>query len=350
MLVHWTRLISWFFVFVLAAVGMQMSVTPVCGGAVLEGVKVRGRLCCGIGEDIIGFSERDATGKWRGFNVDFCHAVAAAVLGDASKVEFVPHTTSMRFPLLQSRKIDLLVSNTTWTFAREAFLKLQFPAVLIYDSQALLVLATSGVTKIAELNGANVCVEKGARTAYTLGDYFLEQGLSVNPVAVGSAGEIAEALLDGRCIACAGPASKLAGLRAQLASSGVQDAKILPYSISKEPLCPVTLGEDSEWATIVRWVLYALILAEENGVAKGNVDSATVQKNVRLLRMQRGEHAKLAKAIGLPADWAVLAVKAVGNYGEMFDRNLGSSSPLNLERGLNRLWNDGGLMFSPPIE
>lgn len=327
-----------------------MTLTPVCGGAVLEGVKARGRLCCGVGENIPGFSEKDATGKWRGFNVDFCHAVAAAVLGDANKIEFIQHTTSMRFPLLQSRKIDLLVSNTTWTLAREALLKLQFPAVLFYDSQAFLVRTPSGVTEIAGLNGANVCVEKGSRSAYTMADYLLQRGLSVNPVAVGSAGEMAAALLDGRCAACSGPASKLAALRTQMASGGVQDVRILPDGISKNPLCPVVLGEDLEWATIVRWVLYALILAEEHGVTRENLDSATAQKNVRVLRMQRGEHAKLAKAIGLPVDWAVVAVKAVGNYGEMFERNLGSKSPLNLERDLNRLWNDGGLMFSPPIE
>jgi general L-amino acid transport system substrate-binding protein len=324
-------------------------VGPVCAGNVLDAVKARDRLYCGVGEAIPGFSERDASGKWSGFDVDFCHAVAAAVLGDSDKVEFVPLTASMRFPALQSGKIDLLLRHTSWTLTREAVLKVRFPAVLFYDSQAFLVPTKSGITTIAELDGAAVCVEKGTTSILNMKDYFSARGLSVNPIVIDSPVEIAAALSDGRCAACTGDASQLVAMRLQ-APGGPSAFNILPESISREPLCPVVWGGDPEWATIVRWVLYALILAEESGVTRDNVNSAIPEKNLRALRLLRGEQDKVAKAMGVRTDWAVLAVKAAGNYGEMYERNLGRGSPLNIERGLNRLWTEGGLMYAPPIE
>jgi general L-amino acid transport system substrate-binding protein len=344
-----TRLISGTIVALLAIVSVSMTVDPVCAGDVLNAVKARGRLYCGVVENMPGFSEKDAVGKWHGFNVDFCRAVAAAVLGDGDKVQFVPLTSSMRFPALQAGKIDLLVRNTTWTLEREAFLKVQFPAVLFYDSQAFLVPTKSGITSLAELSGATVCVEKGTTSVQNMKDYFVARGLSVNPLVMESAGEVAAGLSDGRCSACTGDASELAAMRTK-APGGPQEFKILPECMSKEPLSPVVWGGDTEWATIVRWVLYALVLAEEHGVTRDNADFSTSHKDVRVLRMQRGEHAKLAKAMGVPTDWAVRAVRAAGNYGEMFERNLGTGSRLNMERGLNRLWSEGGLMFAPPIE
>ncbi|MDQ1240421.1 MAG: ral L-amino acid transport system substrate-binding protein, partial [Thermodesulfobacteriota bacterium] len=334
MMGHNTRLISGAFLAWLAVAGVIVMAEAVWGGDVLDRVKARGRLHCGVGENMPGFSERDANGSWSGFNVDFCRAVAAAVLGDGDKVKFVPLTTSMRFPALQAGKIDLLVRNTTWTLEREAFLKVQFPAVLFYDSQAFLVPSKSGITSLAELSGATVCVEKGTTSLQNMKDYFVARGLSVNPMVLDTTSEAAAAFFEGRCSACTGDSSELASVRAQ-APGGIQAFKIVPDRISKEPLCPVVWGGDREWATIIRWVVYALILAEEHGITRENADSITSHNDVRVLRMQKGEHSKLAKAMGVPTDWAVRAVKAAGNYGEMFERNLGSGSPLNMERGLN---------------
>jgi len=350
MIGHKTRLFSGAFSALLATVVVAAVVVgPVCAGNALDAVKARGRLNCGVGEAIPGFSERDARGKWSGFDVDFCHAVAAAVLGDGDKVQFVPLTACMRFPALQLGKIDLLMRNTSWTLTREAVLKVQFPAVLFYDSQAFLVPTKSGITSIAELNGSTVCVEKGATSVLNMKDYFIARGLSVNPIVIDSPAEIAAALLDGRCAACTGEASQLVAMRLQ-APGGASAFEILPDRISIEPLCPVVWGGDPEWATIVRWVLYALILAEEIGVTSDNLHSAIPEKNLLVLRMLRGEQGMVAKAMGVRTDWAVRAVKAAGNYGEMYERNLGRSSPLKIERGLNRLWTEGGLMYAPPIE
>jgi general L-amino acid transport system substrate-binding protein len=350
MIGHKTRVLSGAFsAFLATALVAAIMVAPAYAGNVLDAVKARDRLYCGVGEAIPGFSERDASGKWRGFDVDFCHAVAASVLGDGDKVQFVPLTSSMRFPALQSGKIDLLMRHTSWTLTREAVLKVQFPAVLFYDSQAFLVPSKSGITTIAELNGATVCVEKGTTSVLNMKDYFIARGLSVNPLVIDSPQETAAALFDGRCDACTGDASQLVAMRLQ-APGGVSAFKILPESISKEPLCPVVWGGDQEWATIIRWVLYSLILAEEIGVTRDNLHSAIPEKNLRVSRILRGEQGEVAKAMGVRTDWAVHAVKAAGNYGEMYERNLGRGSPLQIERGLNRLWTEGGLMYAPPIE
>lgn len=350
MIGHKSRVLSGGFSALLATVVVAaVMVGPVCAGKVLEGVKARGWLYCGVGETLPGFSERDAAGKWRGFDVDFCHAVAAAVLGDGDKVQFVPLTASMRFPALQSHKIDLLLRKTSWTLTREAVLKVRFPAVLFYDSQAFLVPTQSGITTIADLNGATVCVEKGTTSLLNKKDYFTARGLATNPVLIDSPAEMAAALVDGRCSAYTGDASHLVAMRLQ-APGGAAAFKILPDRISKEPLCPVVWGGDPEWATIVRWVLHALILAEEIGVTRDNLHSTIPEKNLRVARMLRGEQDKVAKAMGVRTDWALRAVMAAGNYGEMYERNLGRGSPLNIERGLNRLWTEGGLMYAPPIE
>jgi len=328
---------------------MVLIVDPVCAGEVLNAVKARGRLHCGVSAEIPGFSEKDPKGQWQGLNVDFCRAVAAAVLGDGDKVDFVPLKASNRFPALQARIIDLLVRNTSWTLTCEAVLKIQFPAVLFYDSQAFLVPAETDITKLAELNGATVCVEKGTTHLRNLKDYFRTHEMSVNPLMIDSASEFAAALLDGRCSACTADASQLAatGLQAQ----GTPLAfRILPERISKEPLSPAVWGGDQEWTTIVRWVLYALVLAEEEGVTRDNVTTNVSPKPPGDWLALSGEQGKLAEAMGVRTDWAVRAVKAVGNYGEMYERNLGRGSPLKIERGPNRLWTEGGLMYAPPVE
>ena len=350
MIGHKSRVLSGFFSALLTSVLVAaVMVGPVWAGKVSEAVKTRGWLYCGVGDALPGFSERDAAGKWRGFDVDFCHAVAAAVLGDGDKVRFIPLTASMRFPALQSRQIDLLLRKTSWTLTREAVLKVRFPAVLFYDSQAFLVPTQSGINTIADLNGATVCVEKGTTSLLNKMDYFTARGLATNPVVIDSPAEMAAALVDGRCSAYTGDASHLVAMRLQ-APGGAAAFKILPDRISKEPLCPVVWGGDPEWATMVRWVVYALILAEEIGVTRDNLQSTIPEKNLRVARMLSGEQDKIAKAMGFRTDWALRAVQAAGNYGEMYERNLGRGSPLNIERGLNRLWTQGGLLYAPPIE
>jgi general L-amino acid transport system substrate-binding protein len=322
---------------------------PAPAGEVLEGVKSRGTLRCGVSEGIAGFSERDASGQWRGLDADFCRAVAAAVLGDAGKVSFLPLKASARFPALEGRRIDLLVRNTTWTLTREAVLGLQFPAVLYYDGQSFLVRADSGITSPADLAGATVCVEKGTTHPRNMNEYFSHRGLSVTPLVIDSAREVADAFFAGRCRAYTSDASQLAAARLR-APGGPQTFTILPDRISKEPLAPVVWGGDPQWAMAVRWVLYALVLAEEYGATAGNVEALQASGRTPLARLTADERGVLARALGLPVGWAVRAIKASGHYGEMFERNLGQGSPLGIERGLNRLWTQGGMLYAPPID
>jgi general L-amino acid transport system substrate-binding protein len=324
-------------------------VSPVCAGDVLDGVKARGTLRCGVSEGIAGFSEPDASGRWQGFDADYCRAVAAAVLGDRERVQFVPLKASARFPALQGRRIDLLVRNTTWTFAREVALRLEFPAVLFYDGQSFMVPAGSGIAGPADLNGATVCVEKGTTHERNLGSYFAAHGLSVTPVVIDSSREVVAAFYAGRCRAYTSDASQLAAARLS-APGGPASVEILSERISKEPLAPVVLNTDREWVTVVRWVLYALILAEEHGANLENVDAIVAAGGTPLSRLAAEQRTLLAQALGIPPGWALRAVKAVGNYGEMYERNLGSGSPLAIDRGPNRLWNQGGLMHAPPID
>jgi general L-amino acid transport system substrate-binding protein len=324
-------------------------VPPVRAGDVLDGVKSRGVLRCGVSEGIPGFSEKDPAGRWRGLDADFCRAVAAAVLGDAERVEFVPLKSSTRFPALQTRRIDLLVRNTSWTLAREAVLKLQFPAVLFYDGQAFLVPAGAGIAAPPDLQGSTVCVEKGTTHQRNLTSYFAARGLSVTPLVIDSARDVADAFYAGRCRAYTSDAAQLAAARVR-APNGPQSVEILAERISKEPLGPVVWEGDQELATVVRWVLYALILAEENGAGRENIEAFVARGHTPVSRLTSDERGLLARALDIPPGWAVRAVKAVGNYGEMYERNVGSGSPLGIERGLNRLWTQGGLMYAPPID
>ena len=323
--------------------------SPVAAGEVLNAVKSRGVLRCGVSEGIPGFSERAADGQWRGLDVDFCRAVAAAVLGAPDKADFVPLKSSTRFPALQSNRIDLLVRNTTWTLTREAVLKVQFPAVLFYDGQGFLVPAESGITAPEQLQDATVCVEKGTTHGRNLMDYFGARGLPVTPLVIDSASEVATAFFAGRCRAYTSDASQLAAMRLR-APGGPQGFVILPEWISKEPLAPVVWGGDPEWTSVVRWVLYGLILAEENGATRDNVDKVAAGGHTPLSRLNYDERGLLAKSLGLEPGWAVRAVQAVGNYGELYERNVGRGSPLKIERGLNRLWTEGGLLYAPPID
>jgi len=323
--------------------------SPADAGQVLDGVKARGRLNCGVSEGIAGFSEQDARGRWVGLDADFCRAVAAAVLGDAEMVRFVPLRSSTRFPALQVGKIDLLVRNTTWTLTREALLKVQFPGVLYYDGQAFMVARTAGFKTPADLQGATICVEKGTTHVQRLTEYFGVRKLAVKPLVIDSSVEAAAAFFAGRCKAITSDASQLAATRLR-APGGPQNYVILPERISKEPLGPVVRDDDGQWVTLVRWVLHALLLAEERGITRDNIDAMLKTPEGAYLRAAGGKSEWVARTLGVREGWLTRAVKAVGNYGELFDRHLGEGSPLKLERGLNRLWTQGGLMYAPPFD
>ena len=318
-------------------------------GEVLNGVKARDQLRCGVSEGIPGFSEQDAEGRWRGLDVDFCRAVAAAVLGDADKVEFIPLRTSARFPALQRRRVDLLLGSTTWTLTREAVLKVQFPGILFYDGQGFMVPAAANIDTLADLDGAKVCVEKGTTNERTLTAYFQAQGWSVEPLVIDSAPQAAEALFAGRCAAYTSDAAQLAAMRLR-APGGPQAFAILPDRISREPLSPAVWGGDPEWATTVRWVLNVLILAEYYGVTRDNLDAVIAGRVNPWVRTAAEDREHIAKAMGIQPGWVRRLLQAVGNYGEVYERNVGRDSPLKIARGLNRLWTEGGLHYAPPID
>lgn len=318
-------------------------------GEILDVVKARDELRCGVSESIAGFSEQDARGRWRGFDADFCRAVAAAVLGDPDKVRFVPLRASTRFPALLSGRIDLLVRNTSWTLTREALLKVRFPGVLFYDGQGFLVPKASGIDSVDDLNGATVCVEKGTTHEQNLIDHFAARKLAVKPLVIDSSAGVAAAFFAGRCRAYTSDASQLAVVRAH-APGGADNFTLLPERISKEPLGPVVQEGDAEWTTIVRWVLYSLIAAEEYGVTRANVDVMAQKSHGAAWRLVSGKDMRLARALGVRDDWVMRAVRAVGNYGEMYDRSFGDGSPIRIERGLNRLWTQGGLQYAPPLD
>jgi general L-amino acid transport system substrate-binding protein len=318
-------------------------------GEVLNGVKARGQLRCGVSEDIPGFSEQDAGGAWRGLDVDFCRAVAAAVLGAPDKVEFIPLRTSARFPALQTRRVDLLLGSTTWTLTREAVLKVQFPGILFYDGQGFMVPAAANIDTLADLDGAKVCVEKGTTNERTLTAYFQAQGWSVEPLVIDSAPQAAEALFAGRCAAYTSDAAQLAAMRLR-APGGPQAFAILPDRISREPLSPAVWGGDPEWATTVRWVLNVLILAEYYGVTRDNLDAVIAGRVNPWVRTAAEDREHIAKAMGIQPGWVRRLLQAVGNYGEVYERNVGRDSPLKIDRGLNRLWTEGGLHYAPPID
>ena len=321
---------------------------PAYPGEVIDGVKSRKKLRCGVSEGIAGFSAVDAKGRWTGLDADFCRAVAAAALGDPEKVQFVSLKSSERFPALTAKSVDLLVRNTTWTMRREVLLKIAFPGILYYDGQGFMVPAASGVKSLDELKGATICVEKGTTHEEQAVDWFAARGAKVELLVVDSSAGVASAFISGKCRAYTSDASQLAAVRAG-APGGAQAFTILPELISKEPLSPAVRRDDAEWVSLVRWVLFSLIAAEEAGITRANAKSAVAQARGAAMRRIAEYQARYAKALGARDDWCVQAVQAAGNYGEMFERNVGAESALKLERGPNRLWNRGGLMYAPPL-
>jgi general L-amino acid transport system substrate-binding protein len=316
-------------------------------GSTLAAIKDRDVLVCGVDTGLAGFAEQDDRGRWRGFEIDLCHAYAAVFLGDQTKVEFVPLTTADRLDAVIEGQVDILLRNTSWTFARDAGLPVSFAGTYYFDGQGFLVPSDLGVTSARELDGARVCVQPETTTALNLADYSAAYGVSFEPVLVGTPGGGLETYLAGRCDAFTSDVSALAGLRAALED---RDAHaILPDIISKEPLGPVVSNGDQDFAQAVEWVLHALIAAEEFGVTAETVREAAADPRSPEIARLLGQDGATGAALGLDAGFAVRAIAARGHYGEIFQRNLGEDSELGLSRGLNAQWTQGGLMYAPPF-
>ncbi len=316
-------------------------------GATLDAVKKKGFVQCGISDGLPGFSYADAKGQYQGIDVDVCKAVAAAVFGDAGKVKFSPLTAKERFTALQSGEVDVLSRNTTWTSSRDAAMGLNFTGVTYYDGQGFLVNKGIGVKSAKELDGATVCIQAGTTTELNLSDYFRANNLKYTPITYDTSDESAKSLESGRCDVLTSDQSQLYAQRIKLAKP--DDYVVLPEVISKEPLGPAVRQGDEEWFDIVRWTLFAMLNAEELGVTSTNVEQmAKTTKNPDVARLL-GVEGEYGKDLKLANDWAVQIVKQVGNYGEVFERNVGKGSELKIERGLNALWNKGGLQYAPPV-
>ncbi|MEC3861431.1 amino acid ABC transporter substrate-binding protein [Mesobacterium sp. TK19101] len=317
-------------------------------GATLDDVKARGKLNCGVSTGLVGFAAPDANGEWQGFDVGVCRAVAAAVLGDPMAVEFVPTTGQTRFTALASGEVDLLARNTTWTFSRDVDLKFEFVGVNYYDGQGFMVPKELGVSSAKELDGATVCIQTGTTTELNLADFFRTNNLSYEPVPIETNAEAQQQFLAGACDVYTTDASGLAATRATFENPG--DFVVLPEIISKEPLGPLVRHGDNDWGDIARWTLNALISAEELGITSANVaELAAAPTNNPEINRILGTEGELGGMLGLDKDWAKRAIMAGGNYGELFEKNIGENTPIGLSRGLNAQWTDGGLLYSPPF-
>jgi general L-amino acid transport system substrate-binding protein len=314
--------------------------------ATLDDVRRRGDLRCGVSTGLAGFSAPDDKGDWRGIDADFCRAVAAAVLGDARKVKFVPLNAKERFTALQSGEVDLLSRNTTWTMSRDTALGLIFTGVMYYDGQGFMVRKALGLKSVAQLAGASICVQTGTTNEQNLADYFTTRGLTYRPVVFERLDEVLSAYATGRCDSFTTDSSQLIAERTRLPQPA--DSVIIPELISREPLGPAVRQGDDQWAAIVRWTHFAMLNAEADGVTQKNVDEMLSSPNPEVRRLL-GLEGGFGAGLGLSNDWAVAIVRAVGNYGESFERNLGRGSPLGIPRGMNALWKNGGLHYPPPI-
>ena len=314
----------------------------------LEAVKKNGFVRCGVnGGGLPGFATVDDQGNWSGFDVDYCKAVAAAIFGDTSKVKYVPLSAKERFTALQSGEIDVLIRNTTWTLTRDTALGLDFVGVNYYDGHGFMVPKSLGVKSALELDGASVCVQTGTTTERNLADYFRKHNMKYEPVVFENANEAIAAFQAGRCDVFTTDRSGLYAERTRF--DNPDEWVILPEVISKEPLGPVVRHGDNEWGDIVRWVFYATIEAEEYGVTSENVDDMRANSTDPTIRRLLGVEDKFGEYLGLPQDWAYQVIKQVGNYGEIFERNLGTNTPLKIERGINDLWTRGGLQYAMPF-
>ena len=312
----------------------------------LKAVKNRGVLNCGSNGTLAGFGLPDANGKWVGLDVDLCRAVAAAIFNDTEKVNFVPLSAKDRFTALQSGEIDLLARDTTWTISRDSSLGLNFAGVNYYDGQGFMVRKAVNVNSALELNGASVCVQQGTTSELNLSDFFRTHNMQLKSVTFATANEAVKAYDAGRCDVYTTDGSSLYSERLRLAKAS--DHILLPEIISKEPLGPAVRQGDDQWFDIVKWTLFAMINAEELNITSKNIDEMKTSTNPDIKRFV-GTEGNYGEQLGLPKEWAVSIVKLVGNYGEVFERNVGSGSPLKIDRGLNNLWNKGGIQYAPPI-
>jgi general L-amino acid transport system substrate-binding protein len=329
-----------------AVIGL-LATTAAQAGPTLDTIKKNGALTCGVSTGVAGFSLSDSQGKYTGIDVDICKAVAAAVLGDANKVKFVPLSAQQRFTALQSGEVDLLSRNTTWTMSRDTQNGFNFAPTVFYDGQGFMVSKKLGVKSAKELSGATVCVQPGTTTELNLADYFRSAKMDFKPVVIEKLEEVENAFFSGRCDVYTTDASGLASTRVTKAPNP-DDYVILPELISKEPLAPAVRHGDDEWFDIVKWTIYATFEAEEKGVTSKNVDDMLKSEDPTIKRLV-GTTPGLGKGAGLDEKWAYNIIKQVGNYGEIFDRNVGKGSALKLERGVNDQWNKGGLIYAPPV-
>ncbi|MGB0506168.1 MAG: amino acid ABC transporter substrate-binding protein [Pikeienuella sp.] len=328
-----------------------LAIAGVAAGAAsagtLDDVKAAGELKCGVSTGLVGFAAPDANGVWGGFDVSVCRAVAAAVLGDANAVKFVPTTGKTRFTTLASGEADMLARNTTWTFSRDVDLGFEFVGVNYYDGQGFMVPKELGVTSAKELDGATVCIQTGTTTELNLADYFRANGISYEPVPIETNAEAQQKYLSNACDVYTTDASGLAATRATFENPG--DHVVLPEIVSKEPLGPLVRHGDNQWGDIVRWTLNALITAEELGVTAGNAAEMAKGTNNPEVNRLLGSEGDLGAMLGLDADWALRAIASQGNYGEIFDSNIGPATAIGLSRGVNASYRDGGLIYSPPF-
>ncbi len=332
----------------LAAAALVAAAPAANAGKTLDAIKARGQLVCGVHTGLAGFSQADAQGNWSGLDVDVCKAIAAAVLGDAGKVKYVPLTAQQRFTALQSGEIDILSRNTTWTLSRDASLGVHFIGTTYYDGQGFMVPVKSKIKSAKQMKGATVCVQSGTTTEKNMTDFSRANKLDLKPVVFEKIEAATGAYFSGRCAAFTTDASGLASVRNKEAKNPA-DHVILPELISKEPLGPVVRRGDDEWFAIAKWVVFGLVESEEYGLTQANVEKMMNESQDPVVLRITGKSEDTGKLLGLERDWMVKALKAVGNYGEIFERNVGPKTALNLPRGVNAQWNKGGLMYAPPI-
>jgi general L-amino acid transport system substrate-binding protein len=329
-----------------AAALPTLLIAAAASGATLDTVRERGRLICGVSEGIIGFSAVGTDGKWEGFDVDFCRAVAAAVLGDSEKVDYVPLSTSQRFEALRAGEIDILSRNSTWTMGRETDFGITFVGVTYYDGQGFMVPRSADIPSALELGGSKVCVQADTTSAANLADYFVANNMAYEVAVTASPTESLASYKDGRCGVLTSDMSQLYSQRLNLEDA--DEHVILPDAISKEPLGPAVREDDPKWALLAKWVHFALLDAEELGVSSTTIDEALASTKPDVRRLV-GAEGKFGEELDLPNDWVAQIVRQVGNYGEIYDRNLGTESKLGIPRGMNQLWNLGGIQYAPPV-
>jgi general L-amino acid transport system substrate-binding protein len=329
------------------AFGAALAMTATAATATtLEDVRARGELICGVSTGVAGFAAPDDSGNWSGIDIDVCRAVAAAVLGDANAVKYVPTTSKERFTALQSGEVDMLSRVTTWTFSRDVGLGFEFVGVNYYDGQGFMVKKGMGIDSALQLDGATVCVQTGTTTELNLADYFRANNMTYNAVNVETADESRENYVSDACDVYTTDSSALAATRSTLDDPSAH--VILPEIISKEPLGPLVRHGDAQWGDVVRWSLNAMVIAEEKGVTMANVEEMKGSSDPEILRLL-GQDGDMGVQLGLDADWAYNIVSQVGNYGESFEMHIGVNTPIGLERGLNALWTMGGILYAPPM-